>query len=409
MIHHKQKNNSFWIFLLIGFSVFSQNYKGDLSGVTENGFYKIILNPKVRTASTENFNSMRIVDAQKNEVPYVIIYNSDKTFSNYFPIKITAKETLKDSISTILIANEDKKIKEEITLRIANTDGSKKYSVYGSNDAKNWFGLVAENVLSNINTATKTTTEKTITLPLHNYSFLKIVFDDKSSLPINIVDVGFYKNTLFSEASTTIKAFNYNTSELKKEKVTRIVFTANSSHKISAIAFDIKTNFYVRNAKIITKERQTIKKRTEVYEKVHRRFTLSSKKKNTINLSNFIQKEFIIEIDNQDNPPLQIADIELLQKPVCLISNLKKNTVYHLVIDSTFAKPHYDLGNFISNTTSNIKKATITNFAKRTPQKTLSQKKTFWQTSLFMWGSIIVGSIIILYFSVTLLRDMGKE
>ena len=67
-----------------------------------------------------------------------------------------------------------------------------------------------------------------------------------------------------------------------------------------------------------------------------------------IRVSNLNEKEFTIEIENMDNQPLEIQNIQLFQNPITIVSRLKANEKYEVVIDSTYSKPIYDLVNFTS-------------------------------------------------------------
>ncbi len=73
---------SFLVTFFIVLTSFSQNYRGTLDAIKEDGLHKIILPHKLRSSCNENFNFLRIKDVQKNEVPYVLVYNNDKNFLN---------------------------------------------------------------------------------------------------------------------------------------------------------------------------------------------------------------------------------------------------------------------------------------------------------------------------------------
>ena len=112
---------------------------------------------------------------------------------------------------------------------------------------------------------------------------------------------------------------------LKNKKVTQIQFSSANDYEINRISFDVKTALFLRNARIIVNRKREIKKRVEVYEEVISSFELSSKNENSFAINNLYEKEFTIEIDNQDNLPLEIASIKLFQNPVYLISDLKQH------------------------------------------------------------------------------------
>ncbi len=404
------KKYSFLIVLFIGFTSFSQNYKGALNGVKEDGLHKIMLTPEVRSASKNNFNFIRIKDNENKEVPYVLKYHSDQLFSTFLPIKIVSNKRIKDSVTTVLIENKTKEKLTNLTLKIANTDISKKYNLFGSNDAKTWFGVTSNNTLYLNNGANKSSLEKRINFPTTTYQFIKIEFNDKNSLPINVLEVGKYINNYFSEAPIAITGYNQKTTQLKERKVTQIKFSSKNSHLINSISFDIETAFFLRTARLIIQKERKIKKRVETYEQVVASFELNSKNENTLSLHNFNEKEFIIEIDNKDNPSLSISKVTLLQKPVYIISNLKKAQQYQFIIDSTLSKPSYDLGNFISEKTPlKEQEISVNNFTKIKTKAVIIKDKPFWETAVFMWVCIIFVGVLITYFAIDLLKDIKHQ
>jgi hypothetical protein len=405
---------SFLVTFFIVLTSFSQNYRGTLDAIKEDGLHKIILPHKLRSSCNENFNFLRIKDVQKNEVPYVLVYNNDKNFSTYKPIKIVSKKILKDSITSILLENKIGKKQKHIILKIANTNIRKSYNVYGSDNGIDWFGLVSDKKLSYLSILQKTSTgkvfiEKTIHFPLNTYTFLRINFNDKNSLPINILGAGVYENEFFTQDPIEIPSYNQEIISIKEKKITQLKFTATDSHSINVISFKINTNFFLRNAKLIVKKTRKVKKRIETYNQVISSFQLNSKSKNTFAFNNLNEKEFIIEIDNQDNPSLAIENVQLLQKPIYIITSLKQKQDYEIVINNTLSKPSYDLGNFISNKTAMIKKAAILNFSEvEKGEKELKEKPSL-ETTLFMWVCIVLGGVLVVYFATGLIKDISSQ
>lgn len=405
----KMKNSLIWFCLFVTLISYTQNYEGLIDTVENGGFYKITLTPDVRSAANENFSYLRIINNKSEEIPYVLI-NESGNRSDYDSVPIISRNINKDSISSILIENKGGVIKKQVVLQIANTKVTKYYNVYGSNDKKQWFGLVSNEVLSNINDFSDTKTEKVITYPLHNYQFLRIDFDDTKSLPINIIGAGVYSNNLIVKRPLVINDFQYSIEQIKEKKVTQLKFTASKPHKISAISLDIKTDLYSRNAKVLIQQERKIKKRIEKYYEELAYFQLSSKNQNnTIVLDDLKAKEFLIEIENEDNQPLDIQKVTAYQNPLTIVAKLQQKEAYKIIVDTTLNKPSYDLENFIADHTLNAKEIAISQFSKIENNKKGSEEKPFWQTTVFMWLCIILGGATIIYFTLTLLKDMSKE
>jgi len=404
----QMKKFSSLFIVLVSFFGFAQNYKGKIANVQQDALHQVQLSPEVRAAANENLDFLRIFDVNKTEVPYVInAFKEESTRYNSF--KIISKNSIKDSITSIVIQNETGKKINQVNLNIGNTALTKSYSISGSNDTIEWFGLIANETLSDLIAQNGTALEKTIYFPSNNYKYLRIDFNDKKTLPINVQAIGIYENQFLPEKLVEISNFQYKIAQDKEKKQTKIVFSAENKYKIDAITFTISTEFYAREARIITKRERKVKKRVESYDEVVAYFDLNSKNEKTIYFNSLQEKEFTIEIDNQDNQPLDISNIQLFQKPFTIISKLKANEDYEVVIDSTYSKPSYDLANFISSLTMNLPEVTIVNFHKVENKEKNSTAKSFWQTQLFMWICIILGGGIVAYFAFGLLKDMKNE
>ena len=269
--------------------------------------------------------------------------------------------------------------------------------------------MVANESLFGLSSANKTTVEKTIYFPLNTYQFLRINFDDKNSLPINILNIGVFKSKFFTQNPLEINNFKLEVVTLKNKKATQLKFTAKSAHKVHIISFKINTDFFLRNAKVIVKRTRKVKKRVEMYTEIIAQFQLNSKNENTFVLNNLNEKEFWIEIENQDNPVLDIESVKVFQNPIYLVANLKQAENYKLIIDKTVNKPSYDLGNFISEKTITIDEVSVSNFSKIKNDKETIKKTPFWETSLFMWVCIILGGVIVVYFALNLLKDINNQ
>lgn len=405
------KNKSLILFVLISCFGFSQNYKGELSQVSESGFYEVLLSPNVRSAMQNNTDYFRIIDAKQNEVPYVQIQRAETTELQHEALEIISKNSIKDSLTTLIVKNYKQKFNGELILTIANTEISKQFSISGSNDQKEWFGLAANRTLSSFNSEQGNTNDKIISFPSNNYQYLKIDFIDKNSLPINIVKIGYLKGKRISFENIEItNDFKFQQEEDKATKKTIVTFSSETPQKIDEIVVNIETEFFNRNATVFVKRKRKVNKKAEEYLHEIASFQLNSNYKNQFNSLDFFEKEIIIEIDNQDNPPLTISSIKFFQKPLYVVANLHTTENYQIIIDTTFKKPDYDLTNFKDQI--NLKKpiVAITDFKKATNTKeNQDHPKPFWQSKAFMWICILLGVGVVFYFVFGLLKDMKRE
>lgn len=395
--------------ILIASFSFAQSYQGKINKVSENGLHQILLSPEVRSASQNNIDFLRIFDAKNNEVPYVI-YEEKSNNSSLKNFTIFSKTAIPNVATSIIISNENALNLDNLTLKIANTSVDKKYNISGSNDQKEWFGLVSNKIISDLNEAGKTTVKRNFSFPLNNYKFLKFDFIDKNSLPINVLEASLEESHSVNQSKIELKNFTQKIETDKKLKQTRITITFPNPQVIDGIGFEISSpSYYLRDARILINKTRVYKKSNENYVENISAFQLNSKSKNRFDVQSFFAKEFTIEIDNQDNPTLEINKISLLQSPVSILTDLKANENYTLKIDSTWSAPQYDLASSGIDFNQNYPVATISNLEKLDESKPDEQAKIFWQTPLFMWICIVLAVVIIGYFAVGLIKDMNKE
>ena len=397
------------LLLLLSATMFSQNYKGKISEINQTGFHKILLSPEVRSASKSNTNYFRVLDTNKNEVPYVLLNDESTIQSSYKPFSFETVNNTKDSVSTIIIENKNKIKLDHFTFKIANTKVKKTYNISGSNDKKTWYGLSSNQVLYGLNEAEKTTVEQTITFPLTDYAYLKFEFNNKKSLPLEILNIGFYENQLSTVAQVEITDFKIKNLTNKENKTTQLRVTFNIPQHIESMTFDVGNDVFLRNAKVLVNRTRTIKKRIENYQDLVFNFELHSGTQNSFELPYIFEKEIVIEIENNDNPPLNFEHLKFFQKPLYVVCNLNNKETYEAIIDTTLHKPIYDLVNFKASFNSNLPQAVITNFSKVDTLNKSSGNKSFWQTNIFMWLCIILAIVVISYFAFGLLKDLKKQ
>lgn len=397
------------ISILIASFSFAQSYQGKINKVSENGLHQILLTPEVRSASQNNIDFLRIFDAKNNEVPYVI-YEGKSNNSSLKNFTIISKTAVPNVATSVIISNENTLNLDNLTLKISNTSVDKKYNISGSNDQKEWFGLVSNKIISDLNEAGKTSVERNFSFPLNNYKFLKFDFIDKNSLPINVLEASLEENHSVNQSKTELQNFTQKIETDKKRKQTRITITFANPQVIDGIGFEISSpSYYLRDARILINKTRVYKKSTENYVDNISAFQLNSKSKNRFDIQSFFAKEFTIEIDNQDNQALEINKINLFQSPVSILTDLKSNENYTLKIDSTWSAPQYDLANSGIDFNKNYPVATLSNLEKKEQSKSKETATSFWQTPLFMWICIVLAVAIIGYFAVGLVKDMNKE
>lgn len=388
---------------------FAQLHQGSLKKVSENGLHQIMLSPEVQSASKNNINSIRIFDAKNNEVPYLLFQGNTST-SEQTKLHIIAKKAVPNASTSVIISNENEAKLDHLTLTIANTDVEKKYSISGSNDNKEWFGLINNQMISNLSESGKTFVQRNFSFPLNNYKYIKFDFIDKNSLPINVLEASINKNFTASKNQLELSGFEQKTSTDKTNKTTQIVISFKNPQLIDGIKFDITApNFYNRNAKILVEKTMMKKNREEKYLETVNTFSLASKNSNQFTINDLFTQKFIIEIENLDNPELEIKKISLFQNPVSILADLKANENYTIKIDPKYTVPSYDMLQSGINFNQNYPTTSVDHLENVQQKEASKSEQKFWQTPLFMWICIVLAVLIIGYFSIVMIKDMNKE
>lgn len=400
------------VLLLLANTLMAQQFKktAKLSGIKTDGLHAIAISPQIRSFSNVDLSDVRLFGADNNEVPYYILKNArNTTSSNFEEYPIISKEIKPQKASIIIIENTGGNLLDQIVLNIANSNLLKICDISGSNNQKEWFGLLDKYQLSGLENPTSTSIFVNINLPKSNYHYLKFQFQDSTTAPINVLKIGNFKQASVSQQLLYLKADFIKHSTNTEQKRTQINLRFNQPQIIENIVFKVaKPNFYNRKARILA-NRTLLKKhnKKEHYQETLAQFELNSNRDNNFELPQLFEKEITIEIDNQDNPALEITSIDLAQLPVYLVADLKTNQNYTLKTgDATLSAPSYDLAN---NANSNLPTASFSELNTIENQHSTQNTNTsFWQNKYFLWFCIAAAGLVTFYFSASLLKDMKQ-
>ncbi|WP_396167585.1 hypothetical protein [Flavobacterium sp.] len=379
--------------------------------VKENGLHKIVLPTEIRSFSKEELGDFRILDAIGIEVPYYISQGNTQAVSNSFvECKIISKTVIPKNKTTLIFENPKATI-DEIVLSVTNADVTKTYSISGSNDQKEWFGLINNSLLNGLENNNATSVLKPIRFPLSSYRYLKIDFNDKKTLPINVLKIGYISFKTNAATKDEITPDKIKLEQIPAEKKTRISITFNRPQIVNQINFKIESpNLYKRNATIYINKKEQIKRKPTTYREMLFAFELNSSQKNSIAIPQFFEKERFIEIENQDNPPLTFNKIQFFQNQIAVIADLKANEKYTITTQNPkLQSPAYDLENFKKSLDSTLPEAKIYDIKHISSIENQTKNQSFWQQSWFMWLCISLGGLAILYFTSSLVKDLKNN
>lgn len=386
-------------------------YTAKLSTVVQDTVYKIQLTPMLLSIANNDLSDVRIYNNKNQQIPFVLYNNTNRRTDQFISIKPTVSNQHKKTI--VSINNTEKKLYSGLTLLVANADVHKNCKVEGSNDNQKWFVISEFISLDLIGDNGKGFNFYEIKFPSINYSTIKITIDDSLSAPINIKDAGIFQyqeatNKMYDDVSN----YQSTTTENAKNKTTEIKIKSTHKLNIDKIQFHITSPRLYNRVVTIYKNAIVQRKNKIVTERVDLcSFILSSNTSNIFENINISESECTIEIKNDDNLPLLLDKISFYQEQKFIIAELSKNNQYTITAgDKSLQMPNYDLNYFSDYSNQNLLTVSIEN---EKIQNTSSDKNAaqlpFYQQKIFLWLSIILASIVLLFFSITLLKQTNKK
>jgi hypothetical protein len=401
-----------FLLILLATATFAQQKRVEakLSAIEEDGLYKVQIPHNLRSYAKQDMNDFRIWDSNNNQVPY-FIHKDDKEsrISNFSEFTIISRSNIPDTLSSYVFSNPNEKIQKAV-LFIANYQGSKSFNLQGSNDQKEWFGIVNNKQLHNLNSSKKTSIYKIINFPLCSYQFLKIVFNDKNSLPINLLSIGTATTEITKSAMEEIPVKSTKISELSTSKQTAIHVEFEHPEIINELHFNIASpELFNRRARVYVLNEREVNHEIGTYQKEITSFVIHSEKDNHFSIPSFFGKELYIEIENQDNPKLSISSLNFFQTTWYAVANLKKGVNYTASAgDVKLKAPKYDISYFRKNMSESLPKLSIIDVKLIEGKVKEKANVPLWQKSWFMWLCIGFAAVIIAYFSTNLIKDLKK-
>ena len=399
--------------LLSVFGLFAQDfqYEANLNKVEQEGYYTITLAPDLLGLTTRNQSDLRLMDDAGNEQPYIKDQEAFASLTSLF-VKYTILEKMyeKDTVSYLIFHNPEKRKINNVSFVVKNTAVQKRARLSGSDDRGNWYVIKNDYLLHSMESHQNTTELRMLNFPLSDYTYFKLEINDNRTLPINIVEVGFYDTQKSKGISTT---FNCPiVSQMDSAKHTYVKLVLPDTVYAEKLKLDLSgSEFYSRNAKVLVKNEYFTRKKKRVFNfTVIGSGNLNSNSSNEIDLGGVTVKELYLEIENKDNPPLNVDGVtgSLLNKYI--IAELQPNKSYHLSFGNNKLKaPEYDLVKFrdkIKVQPTKVKHQEVRNLKK----KTLETNETpVFDNVYFVWLIIGIVGIGLAIISFKMLKEIGNR
>lgn len=381
-------------------------YSASISKSYHSGYQKIKLSPELISLSKENLSDIRIWDKDHKQVPYFIIRSKPISKSESKKTKLSdMKLNRLPYESQYIISNKEKKIVDHLALDINNTSDSKYYSVYGSTDAKTWFSISSHQPMGYLTNSQSTTMEYIAYLPKTQYAYYKLTLNDSQTAPIVINQISIYNQSNWIE-SEKIKLTNLSLSYTTQGNDNIIQFSSKYRFRIDELKFNmLNKGLYNREFNISTIHRY---KKSTVSEDVYQ--NALTEKSNLFSGINLTDTQFKIIIRNYDNQPLSIQSIDVYQYPIYLVASIDSLSDYIITTgDDLLHSPIYDIEHYRDSLSLNLHQLSISDMVESNVSTDIFSKSHFYQQKWFMWLSLALGVVVILFVSLKMIQSLNSK
>ncbi|MES2380365.1 MAG: hypothetical protein V4538_04940 [Bacteroidota bacterium] len=399
------------LFILLVFIVSSSaaqqfTHKALLNQVAKKAYCKIHVPNSLRQFAGPDLYDVRILDEKNKQVPYKV----SKFITQLAVNSIEPLQYVNNNNTEFIIEKGDKPTWSQVVLKIKNSAVTKQYTVSGSNDKKKWFALTDTSNLTLYVDNQEVAVNKVIDFPLVDYNYIKINIDNSTSVPLNVLSIGYSTSEVIANTLDKIQPFTFTVANDSIADKTTIHIRFEQAQQIDQMKLYVTgPSYYVREANLYKIVSNKYKNKTVQYNGALTAFQIRSKT-NLMYDVNLFENDFYIEIANYDNEPLQIDSINFYQNPYYLAAELAPNNNYTIQCgDNNLNTPIYDIANFHELDASILPEVLVgETIDLRLPQNQIIAIKPFYEQQWFMWACIGVGILALGLFSASLLKDVKK-
>jgi hypothetical protein len=384
------------------------NAEASLPKVEKDGFYRIQLDPSLSFFLNSELSNLRILDSKDDEVPYLLETQQPKIIQAVFKEYEIAERSTVKKFSRIVLMNESQSTISNISLIVKNAEVTKRCSLTGSDDGSQWFALKQDFTLSNINNAGSTSELKIVDFPLSNYKYYAIEINDKRSAPLNILRAGYYDYEHVNSEYLPVPLSKLHQVENSKEQTSIVTLVFDTARFVDKLEwFIISDPFYLRNARLYeVKERKNKKGENERYHEYLANVEFKTGGPNNLQLPGIKVTELLLQIENNDNPPLKFDTVNAFQLNRFATAWLKKDQAYSLKFgEENLRAPEYDIKYFRDRADSTaVIRAGEINLLKDSPEVV---KPGFFEDRKIIWGAIVFIIVFLSFMTIRMVRETG--
>ena len=248
-------------------------------------------------------------------------------------------------------------------------------------------------------------------IPTTGFNFYKFVFNDYKDESVEVLKVyAISKPDVNKEYFELVKPFINHKDTLDKTIIS-LKFT--SSYFIDKISFRIKgSTYYLRRASIYKEINKVQNTGGALYfDDISQEFFLGSDRNNMVILPRFKTKDLKLVVDNKDNIPIRVVDVNVYQLKNYIITYLERGKSYKLKFGKPEAEfPVYDLSYFKESVPQEIPVIDILNTKRVYYGDNGDQAKLVWHIPpYYLWIGILIVGIILLFLTTRMIIERYRK
>ena len=399
----------FLCFIVLGYGK-EYKYSSPITTTYAKGYQQVDLSPQLLGLLNNDNSDLRLLDSNQKEVPYILRREnlvSMHSFFKEYPLLINRPQP--NGTSVLVFQNQNKEVLKQINFVVKNTAVNKLARLSGSNDQENWY-LIRDHIsLHSMQNREQTRELKLLNFPKSDYSYFKLEINDTNSLPIQFEKVGYYD---FQSIDGRMTVTPLNIASAKDSlSVSYLHLKSDSITRVERIRLQISgSDFYYRLIHFKQKKTRTTRKgkKQDYFENLGS-FYLNSNTENIFNLGIVKIDDLYLEIENGDDQPLKIEQIEAYLLKNYLVAELDPNMPYTLAFGyPKMPSPKYDLQHFADNIPMDIPTISTSTLL-RHADKATNSTNSWLDNKWLIWTVIGIVGLILGIISFSMIKEMGKK
>ncbi|GAA4454179.1 hypothetical protein GCM10023189_20330 [Nibrella saemangeumensis] len=400
------------IFLLAGWSVsWGQSFRMEarVQPVTQSGYYRILLPPAVVGALNHTLTNIRLYDAKKREVPYLLTHQLPRQQTQLKPLPVISRIAIPGGTTTLVVRNAARNPISALGLTIKNSNVTKQAQLSGSNDTRVWYAIEDDYRLTPARSDSTTSAVKTLDFPLSDYEYYRLAINDSLTAPLNILNAGLFTSRQETGTYSALSGGAVFQRDSSRQKRSYVRLSLPDTVRVDKLTLVVQSpGPYRRSAAVaVLRPQRRVHRRPEPVFETVRTFELSSTGDQTVHLSGVRAKDLYVVIDNQDSSPLLISAVKAYQADVYLIARLVAGTSYQLRFGNpTLAAPVYDLAYFKDSIPGNLPVVKLADVSTQAAGRV--DNPSFFSRPWLLWLALGLVLVLLSFLSYRMLTEMGK-